>query len=1055
MNQVFPVNFQGVQEGADPKALPPGTMLSAKNCRMDKARRLRKRGGIRPLATTGFTDDNGLRLFEAGDGAVGVVGSKHAWVYSTQRTRWQKVDRIAPFGLSRRPLIDSFKGVACVDIALSGNMLVTVWMAADSRYNSATVTGQPVFVQVQDIRTWDLVLEPTLVGSSGLFPKVVILGTTAHIFYMSAAGQLITNQLSLTTFAVSGALQTYAGYVALSMFDVDQDGTNVFTIGELAAGANRIEVRRLNATTHATVASATLGGAPGTGGVVCIDCRPSTIGSKGQVLVSWAATGASRVATLTASTLATVTGPTTFAAATSPTQVFALYDENNDEILAGHVSLGVQTETLAYATHATTAWTTRQTRDVFCVSRPFVVNTGTGNRWYTSGLVRSRDENYELSPPSRVLIELRIDAVIGDEPTHRHAATLENNTGWAFQAGSEGYMPKSVYDATNDQAFVTSTFRHREGKYLDLVDIGANLNILTAKPGDIFRPLRAGNTTLLTGPVPLCFDLVNAQPYGFAHAPQIVSTTPGGGGSGAMAAGTYQYQACYVRVGPDGIKQRSPMSDIVSEAAVATGSIAVVFDTSVLSCKLDEDDFASHLLYANFPFQVFIEIYRTTVDDDTLHRLTVMPAFNVVQSNPLVSTVTFTDTRADADITATPSAPLRLDAQAHPYSETELDDVPPPGSITGTVHRDRFAVVDSTGFNVWLSKKAGDDITIAPGFNEQLLLSFARKKTALASIDEKLIAWDADGIEVVHGDGPDPAGGGASWEVARVQSDVGCENPKSVVATPMGALFQSRSGELQILSRDLAVSRIGKAVEDTLADFPYITSAVLVEKHHEVRFTCNSVDYGEDVLFDDGEIIGHGIVLAWDYLHNIWFVREYRANDNLVTSVPFVDAMVIDGTYYMLDPLGVVYKEEFTHCFDYSSAGAARWVERDIQMAPMSISGSGLGWHRVKDVTILGTAITPHVLEVSAEQDFDELDGGGYSQVETFAESDDATAVGATNKARVTFAEQKCQALSLRIRDLTPASLVGHTGEGPILEALMYRAHVKRGPVRVSDEESK
>jgi hypothetical protein len=95
------------------------------------------------------------------------------------------------------------------------------------------------------------------------------------------------------------------------------------------------------------------------------------------------------------------------------------------------------------------------------------------------------------------------------------------------------------------------------------------------------------------------------------------------------------------------------------------------------------------------------------------------------------------------------------------------------------------------------------------------------------------------------------------------------------------------------------------------------------------------------------------------------------------------------------------------------------------------------------------------VLEVSAEQDFDELDGGGYAQVEVFAENTTATAVGATNKARVTFAEQKCQALSLRIRDLTPASLVDHTGEGPILEALVFRAQVKRGPVRVSDGESK
>lgn len=1054
MNQVIPVQFQGVQEGADPKSLPPGTMLLAKNARMDKARRLRKRGGIRPFVLTGVTDEEGLRLFETADGALGMVGSEHVYSYSVERTRWRLIERVAPWIIKRRPLVDSYKSVSCVDIAMVDNRLVVVWMAADVLY-TAGGSGQPVYAQVFDVRTWDPVCDPVLMGSTGRFPKVTILGGDAHIFYMSNAGQIVTNKLSLTTYTTAGAINTFAGYVATSPFDLDNDGTDLFTIGVLAAGATRIEVRRI-LTTHASAANVTLTGTAAS--CVCVDALGPVSAGKGQILVSYGDTGATRVVTLDRTTLATVTGPTTFAAATSPSQCFAMYDDNNDEILAGHVSggTGLQTETLVYTTHATIANTVRQTRDIQNVAKPVRLRHGNVVRWHTSALVAVPDENYEFSPPSRVLVELRIDAVVGDPPTHPQVGTLENLTGWQWQGSSSAWMPNSVYSASRKEAFFVSTFRHREGKYLSYISCGANINTVTCQTGERHKPLRAGNTRMLVGAVPRLFDGASAQPYGFTHAPQIWTAVPGAAASGQMGAGSYQYQACFVRIGPDGIKQRSPMSDIVTEGAVvATGSVTLTIYTGALSCKMSEDAMAAALgTYAALPYQTFIEIYRTTANGSVLYRLTLTPAYNIVQNDPLNQTVTFVDTRSDTDITATPAAPIRLDAQEQPYTEVELDDVPPPGAITGVVHRDRFVLIDTTGFNLWFSKKSGDVIQVAPGFNEALVLPFARKRSALVSLDEKLVAFSEEDIDIVHGDGPDAAGGGASWEVQRVQSDVGCINPRSVVATPVGVIFESRRG-LEILSRDLSVSRIGKTIEDTLADYPYITSATLVEQHHEVRFTCNNVDQGEDVLIDDGAILGAGIVLAWDYLHNVWFVRQYRDAGTVVTSCPFVDSIVIDGTYYLLDPSGRVYAEQLDDCFDYSSGEVPRWVERDIKLAPFSPSGTGLGWHRVKDVLILGTSKSPHVLEVSAELDFDELGGGGYSQVETFAEGSEATDVGATNKARVTFAEQKLQAISLRIRDLTPASLVDHTGEGPILEALAFRAQVKRGAALASDGESK
>lgn len=1049
MIATIPVQFQGLQEGVDPKAMqPPGTLLKAENCRMDKARRLRKRGGTTLLNTTIVTGGGivaGTRLFETDDGGLGMSDGAYLYTYSQTAYGWRKIARDTPFTLTRRPLLDGFLSPACVDIGIPvnatyNNLLVTVWASQDSTATVGTVT---VYVQVQDIRTWEVVMPPTQVDTAAAaYPKLCIFGANAWIFYVGTAGantgNLIVSKLDLSTLTITSQVRNIAGGVATAPIDVDTDNADIYVVRLLAAGVDRVEVRQLDPQSSCadTVRSPIQVSGSGTPTMTacCIDGGPKRLNNLDEIVVTYGGSTGVNSTILAASTLVPVVSLQSIFSATTPTQVFGLYDQATDDILVGYTNPAtssaqgkLETDRRARLTNLVSQNAHRVTPNVTVMSRPFRLPSG---QWYTSVLTYVYSAaTGSLPAASRVLVEIRADFANGFVP-HAHVGTLEDQTGWSWRSGSQDFLPAAAVDASGN-VYVASSYRHEERPAGQPVAIGWSINklaIVSQQIVDATRTLKAGATRMIVGPAPKLHDGSSAYAYGFVHAPEIVSATAGAGGT--MAAGAYQYAACYAWYSATGQKCRSPLSNIVSVASVpASGNVNLAINMTGVSAKMLDDN---GLPTAN---QVFVEIFRSEVNGSILHRRTFEPVQDFVQNYLVLGVVQATtqwnDTNPDSDILGNASN-VALSTQPQPYTDIEVDDTLPPGCTTGTVHKDRFFLVDTTEFTVWASKTASDDLTVAPGFHEELTIPFARRKTALATLDDKLVAWDTDGIDAVFGDGPDANGQGAGWAVSRIQTDVGCTNPRSVVRTPMGTIFQSRRG-IEMLSRDLTVSYIGKVVENELASFPVITSAVLCEKYNEVRFTCN-----------DWYVPNSGMVLVWDYLHNVWFTRKYARSDGQLLQA-FADAIEINGTYYMLATTGEVYVEAFS---DYKDRNGTYTYGRDIQLAPFEPASSPLGWGRVRDVFLLTTSTSPHQLEVSASFDF----SGTWDQVETFAVGSDATTpTGTTNKARVNFLQQKVQALSLRIRDL-PA---GFAGEGPIFESLAFRADVAVGPARATDGESK
>jgi hypothetical protein len=1015
---VLQVQFLGIEEGADPKNLPPGTLVRADNCAMDKERRLVKRDGGDGLVKTALSGSNitsAKRLLGPG---TKLTDGQTAWAYADSLAKWSPIDRPPPWRVTKRPLVDSTRSVSGVDIAISGDLLVTMYQTG--------VSG--LYVRVDQVSTGQVLLVPTLLATSGEHPRVLVSGGTAYLLHSDTLGQLWCDRLDLASFVLSAsvALKVDARVGTATQFDAvigEPTATGVSTLYlayELNAGASRMNIASFTLSTLAAISS--LASVGTTLRAVCIAFGGGS--QRVSVAFSSATSVLTRVTTCT-SALGGQVGPTTVYAGISE---FVLVDEDDaTNILVGwerNDGSGTDADRLTTALYsvaaiAQVATSERITFGVYNPCKPWRV----AGRWYVSVMtwvhpysVTSQDA---ISQPSTVVLEIETATSLtgSQDSTHPHVATLQNYTGWF----GPGLGQTKTAAAADGATWLASPYRNREPEnYAARITVGWDAFRLAAAEGDTFRPTTIGASALCACGAPFWSDSASTMPLGFAHAPQIISVSAVAGG--AMAVGVYSYVATYAWRDVNGVLHRSaPSPPKTGTTAGANLTLVVRVATSSVSAKVRT------LLVGTAPNPVFIELWRTTVGGVAPHfRLSLEPSHQVLINDARAGDVTLNDTKADADIGGgLPSVPLNTQAQL--YTDAgELDNIPPPSLITHTTHRGRIAGIGPDLRTVWFSKDSTEDSTIAPGFNEALTLSFATDKTALFSLDAGLIVLGEDTIDVVHGDGPDNTGGGLAWQIQGVQTDVGCVNPRSVVVFPGGGIFESRKG-LSLIDRQLNVTWLGNSVTDLLATYPTITSGVLVASKNEVRWTC-----------DDGET---GIVLVYDYLHRIWFARKYTdTSDTLAASVRFVDAKLDDGVYTLLTAGGQVYRETSAHHLDGSSVGS--YVERDVLLAPISSqpgragwSNANMGWSRMKDVTLMGTSQTPHDIEVSFAQDF----SSAFNQTKRFNSGTEVTTPGPLEKCRVTLTRQKCAAVQIRIRDLAPTDGNIGTGAGPILEALALR----------------
>lgn len=1022
------IQFRGIDEGADPKSQPAGTLLRALNCRMDKARRLKKRGGTDPLIRTlkaGGSIAAGTKLVAYPSGDIGLLDSQKLYGQDPTTDKWIPIEETtSPFTVRTRSLAEADRGIVSVDTVISGDLMFSVYEQSGLGTGTGGLAGRMYF-QVENVATGQTVHPPTLVDYvvGGTRPRLLLGATAAHIVFLAPAA-LYTQSIDLVTFAL-GTLKLLAIHVAASTsrcFDailINMAGGEAICVAyELDAGANRMILSTWLTATYAFQVSNTVAGSGGAGitraslAYCPLADVVAVIWSSGTVLGCYAATMTRAMVSVVTMTpvIAAWQMDSVFIAEYDATHLIVgatvnrAYDIGVQDLVHGHVVTATLSDAGLGPTYRLTICMTNATK-------PWKQ----GGRWFVgaSVIINEGMSTTDLIPQGSFVVNEMVfadPASAGGYKPGIMVANLENQTGGLQGQAVVAQQNKAAVDADGN-VWLASPYRLREPfSDNDSLTFGWNSNRIHLGGEDYLRTTQIGSGVLAACAAPLWLDGATALPYGFEHAPKIRSVTATAGGG--LLAGTYSYVAMYVWIDANGVKHRSiPSPPFSGTTAGGNLTLTVVIGTTALGAKSQNGRTGTDI--AN---QVIIELYRTT-NLGTIHYrlLECLPA----NQTDLVG-ITVTDSFPDTDISSTGTVPLS--SQLVVYTETgELADVPPPALITCATHRGRLCGIDGTLRTVWFSKDQTEDTKIAPGFNEVLVLSFAGDKSSLASMDDKLAVLGPSSVDVVFGAGPDATGAG-EWQVQLVQSDVGCVNPKATVACPSGVLFESQNG-ISLLTRDLVVTWVGKVVEDTLAQFPVITSAVLAATDHEVRFTCNAADGVT------------GIVLAWDYFHQIWFTRTYTdVDDTADASVPFVDAAIVNGVYTLLTAGGQIYQETKEHFLDSGTL----YVERDILLAPISPAGP-MGWCRVKDLSLLGTGVSDHDLSVSLARDY----ATSFEQTKSFAATTPPVAVGPLTKCRITYKNQQCRATQIRIQDLTPTAGTLGDGEGAIYEGLALRVTVK------------
>lgn len=292
---------------------------------------------------------------------------------------------------------------------------------------------------------------------------------------------------------------------------------------------------------------------------------------------------------------------------------------------------------------------------------------------------------------------------------------------------------------------------------------------------------------------------------------------------------------------------------------------------------------------------------------------------------------------------------------------------------------DGAAFVTTTSKRVWLSgffrrdrvqyskpydPSTANEYALAPEFNDAFafLLPGGEQVTGMAELDDKVIVFTASNIYAIAGNGPDDGGRNNDFSgLQLIASDTGCVDARSVVATPLGVFFQAPSG-MFVLGRDLALDYIGAAVRDITDVYTEVTSAVLVPAANHVRFTLRQA----------GDT---GTILIYDFDQKAWIQwTPQRMSGVAVVPMNLVGACLHQGTYYVLEANGTVYKEDSSSYFDDGTIYVPLRIETGWLQA-----ANQAGWQRIRKIAATNKQQDAHELNILLYQDFETINSQSFT----------------------------------------------------------------------------
>ena len=300
---------------------------------------------------------------------------------------------------------------------------------------------------------------------------------------------------------------------------------------------------------------------------------------------------------------------------------------------------------------------------------------------------------------------------------------------------------------------------------------------------------------------------------GGTMAPTVTTPFP------VLEVGTREYCACAAWTDASGRTQRSQIAPAVS----AVNALGLAYSITVPMVNITERDTATNLDSAIHP--AVIEIYRTPISSPTFYR--VASVTNVVNG----ADVTVTDPLPDTAITG--------NEQLYTTGGV-VENWPPVGCNLVASHQGRVFVADAAG-NVFFTAYAqsGEGLAFAAEYQAETE-HLNGTRTALLSLDDKLVITTGNSYAVLSGVGPESTGTPAYDSPMLVGSGIGPLSQRACARTPVGIVAVTAHGA-QMFDRGLGLTYVGIQEETDVPDSVNWYAAVFLPTKNQVRLSADSL----------------------------------------------------------------------------------------------------------------------------------------------------------------------------------------------------------------------
>lgn len=1022
----------GVDEKTRPELVEPGSLASTSNLQHTKTGALYKRPGTVSVSNALFIGGNlaaGKRCFGYRDELCVVDGTQ---LVSRGATANALVSAGDPHGsqgripgealVSRLPVAPLGTACAQFDVAYANGYYLVVW--AQPIYSGGPLT---IFGTVVDATNGAVVVTATNLAAGGAGDVTVSLAAAAigtKLVVLSGLrnssnidGLLIDTASSATLEAgffgagspVTDAYNTATDPANFDVVTLDDRIAVVYTNNVLFNPRNTVKTLNFVGFTLTQIARSDSGTAIATGAVAIGGTQTDRILVAAQV----DATTTVRVYCLDAVTLAAA-GTSTSVVVTpgaGPTRMSITRTGAASGYVVADDSIGTITcRPFNVPAAAVVALSTQVTRyNTTSASKAFVTN----GRLY----IMVRPLVPTLLNQQYICVDLlgnSTSLLTAKGPYLRPVASVTPRLAVAPSGGpaSPTVPPHAVL--VGAKAMVGSiTARTTSSASLDLVT-------LDFAASNRWQPASFAEVVCMSGGVPSYYDGGRTSEQGFLLAPTaVVANILAGPGISCTAV---TYVAVYEQYDTRGQRHQSAPS--VPSAPVSPANQLVLLSTASLYITGRISDATA----VTNPIRVVY--YRTTTGGTVYYRL---PGSESLNDPTAPGTATFADTTIDA-LLAT-QQPLYTQPGVPGSAQPRVS---PPSFLAHVTHGDRLVGID--GANVWVSGQQvyGEGVWWSDAF---VYPQTGGDLTAVWSMDGRIVAFGRSRIIYLDGAGPPDNGYGGEYVSQNIATPVGCIEPRSLVTIPTGTIFRSLRG-FELLTRGMQVQEpfFGRAVEATLAAFPVVTSAVNHEALGRVIFTLVATEGAST-----------GTTVEYDYVHGTWAVAP--RGDGTVPGAGAASAALIGNqpgtmpTYTWITSAGKIYQESTSSYLDNAAWVTGQfetpWIKTGSGAGGPNISGGIQGFQRLRHVLALFQSMSPHDLTVSLAFDY----SPSYTETHTFTWAQ----LGALARGNVDVhvANQRCQAVRVKVVDLTPSSGTVGTGQGPVFLGLALEVGVIAGRARL------